>query len=61
MARAGLGAQPKQKLMEFKVLNCSAVVVTNATKIDCIRSVLTTAEAAANKLSGANTSALIRG
>ena len=36
-------------------------MVTNAKKIECIRSVLTTTEATANKVAGANASALISG
>ena len=61
IARAGLGAQLKQELMEFKLQHGPHVAVTNAKRVECIRKVLATAEAAANKLSGADASALISG
>jgi hypothetical protein len=60
MERAGLQSELKAELMGFRLEN-SGVVVTNTKKIECIRSVLTTTEATANKVAGANASALISG
>ena len=61
MSRAVLQGELKLKLMEFRLEN-PYTVVTNDTKIECIRNVLTsTTESVANKLAGANASALISG
>ena len=63
MSRAGLQqeAGPQGEVhVEFRLEN-GVTVLSNDTKIECIRNVLTTTESAANKLAGANASALIGG
>ena len=60
MSRAGLQGDLKPKFMEFRLEN-GVNLMSNDTNIECIRNILITTESAANKLAGANASALISG
>ena len=57
LERAGLEDKLKNEMLVFHVMHPGRVM-TNAKNIECIRSVLSTAEAKANAAAGKNASAL---